>query len=299
MRYEYRWLLYIGPVYLVAMLFEAWFLVQRRKRAYDWRESLASLGIALGQRVIGAGAAVVLAAIFTAVWSHRLWTVPLNHAWSIALLFIVVEFAYYWQHRMSHEMRWFWATHAVHHSPRQLYLANADRLGWTGQISGSFVFLLPVVALGFAPAAVVGALSANLLYQFWLHTELIGKLGWFDWWFNSPSNHRVHHASNAAYLDRNYGGVIMLYDHLFGTYAAERIDEPCRYGLVSRRSSYNPLRIAFGEWLKLGNDLRRARGLREVVGFVFGPPGWKPDGEGMTSARLRELSSSQAELPDR
>jgi sterol desaturase/sphingolipid hydroxylase (fatty acid hydroxylase superfamily) len=277
----------VGPIYLIAILFEVWFLVRRRGVSYDWREAVASFGIALGQRFINAGAAVILVAVYSSVWAWRPWTVPLNHAWSIGLLFVLVEFAYYWQHRLSHESRWFWATHAVHHSPRHLYLANADRLGWTGQLTGSFLFFLPLAYLGFAPAAIVGALSVNLLYQFWLHTELIGKLSWFDWFFNSPSNHRVHHGTHPLYLDRNYGGIVMIYDHLFGTYTAERDELPREFGLVSRRASYNPLRIAFGEWFALCDDVRHARGWRQTLGFVLGPPGWQPDGQGLTSARLR------------
>jgi sterol desaturase/sphingolipid hydroxylase (fatty acid hydroxylase superfamily) len=208
--------------------------------------------------------------------------------WSYVLLFFSLEFAYYWHHRASHEVRWFWATHNVHHSPQKMYLSGAVRLGWTGQISGAFLFYAPLVWLGFHPLAVIGMLLLNLVYQFWLHTELIGSLGWFDRVFNSPSNHRVHHAINPIYLDRNYGGVIVLFDHLFGTYEAERCDEPTRYGLVKQIESHNPFRIAFNEWLGIAKDLSRSRSFREVTGFLFGRPGWSPSGKGQTSADLRD-----------
>jgi sterol desaturase/sphingolipid hydroxylase (fatty acid hydroxylase superfamily) len=275
------------PIFLAAALFEALLVARRRSGSYDWREAGASIGISLGQRAIAIALGGAFFGILELAWQWRLYTIPMDRPWSLGLLFLAVEFAYYWEHRSSHEVRWLWATHVVHHSPRHLYLANADRLGWTGLLSGNLLFFMPLVVLGFPPNYVAGALAVNLLYQFWLHTELIGRLGWFDRIFNSPSNHRVHHATNAGYLDRNYGGVLMIFDRLFGTYAAENDREPCRYGLVKQLRSYNPLHIASTEWLALLRDGRSARGLREVMGYLFGPPGWQPDGRGLTTKKLR------------
>jgi sterol desaturase/sphingolipid hydroxylase (fatty acid hydroxylase superfamily) len=132
--------------------------------------------------------------------------------------------------------------------------------------------------LGFPPKAVFAALALNLLYQFWLHTEWVPKLGWLEYVLNTPSHHRVHHAANADYIDRNYGGVLIVFDRLFGTFAAERDDLPCRYGLVTPLVSHNPIRIAFHDWLKMTSDLRGARSGREAIGYLFGPPAWRPDG---------------------
>jgi sterol desaturase/sphingolipid hydroxylase (fatty acid hydroxylase superfamily) len=278
-------------ILLAAGLIEAIVLSRRGSGNYDWREAGASLGISVGQRLIALTLGSALFGLLLQAWQWRLWTIPMNHAWSLGLLILAVEFAYYWEHRCSHEVRWLWATHAVHHSPRHLYLANADRLGWTGPLSGSSLFFLPLVILGFPPAYVAGALAFNLLYQFWLHTELIGRLGWFDRIFNSPSNHRVHHSTNARYLDRNYGGVLMIYDQIFGTYAAEDEHERCHYGLVQQLHSYNPFRIALAEWFAVIRDLGRARGARQVVGFLLGPPGWQPGRRGLTTARLRAQST--------
>jgi sterol desaturase/sphingolipid hydroxylase (fatty acid hydroxylase superfamily) len=160
----------------------------------------------------------------------------------------------------------------VHHSPNQLTLATSLRLGWTGKITGTALFFSPLVWLGFSPLAVALAVAANLLYQFWLHTTWIPKLGAFEWMFNTPSHHRVHHGSNPEYLDCNYGGVLIVFDRLFGSFVEERADVPPRYGLTTPLLSYNPLRVAFHEWLNLARDLREARSWRERWRAVLAPP---------------------------
>jgi sterol desaturase/sphingolipid hydroxylase (fatty acid hydroxylase superfamily) len=282
--------LWVFGVFAIAALVEAAILTRLRNETYDWRESAASIGISIGQRIVGAVLGGLVFAVFLAIWEYRLWTVTLDAWYDYVLLFFTVEFAYYWHHRLSHEVRWFWATHSVHHSPQKMYLSGAIRLGWTGQISGAFLFFAPLVVIGFHPTAVIATLLSNLIYQFWLHTELIGKLPGFDRIFNSPSNHRVHHAVNPEYLDRNYGGVIMLFDHLFGTYQREHAESPPRYGLVKQIESHNPFRIVFNEWINIAKDLRRVKSIRDALGHLFAPPGWTPDGCGMTSKRIRALA---------
>jgi sterol desaturase/sphingolipid hydroxylase (fatty acid hydroxylase superfamily) len=281
---------WIFGVFAVAALVEAAILTRLRNERYDWRETAASIGVAVGQRIVNTALGGLVFAVLLGIWEYRIWTIALDAWYDYALLFLAVEFAYYWHHRFSHEMRWFWATHSVHHSPQKMYLSGAVRLGWTGQVSGAFLFYAPLVWIGFHPAAVFATLLINLIYQFWLHTELVGRLPGFDWLFNSPSNHRVHHAVNAEYLDRNYGGVIMLFDHLFGTYQRELKASPPRYGLVKQIESHNPFRIAFNEWLNIAKDLRQAKSTREVLGHLFAPPGWTADGYGMTSKRIRALA---------
>jgi sterol desaturase/sphingolipid hydroxylase (fatty acid hydroxylase superfamily) len=285
--------LWAFPVFIFAGLVEAWIITKRQHHVYHWRESAASLGIAVGQRLINVLAGLGGSVLFLMLWEHRWWTMPTTAWWYIPALFLATEFAYYWHHRVSHESRWFWATHSVHHSPQHLYLLSAYRLGLTGKITGHFLFYLPLIVIGFHPLSVFMMLAINLAYQFWLHTELIGRLGWFDVLFNSPSNHRVHHATNPRYLDSNYGGMIMLYDHLFATYVAQRADDAPRYGLVTQIASNNPLRIALNEWLAIACDLRTAHSLREVMGYLFAAPGWRPDGHGNTTANLREAASQQ------
>jgi sterol desaturase/sphingolipid hydroxylase (fatty acid hydroxylase superfamily) len=163
----------------------------------------------------------------------------------------------------------------VHHSPTHLNLSAAYRLGWTAQFTGGLLFFLPLPLLGFAPPTIGLILAANLIYQFWLHTELIPKLGWFEWLFNTPSHHRVHHASNAAYLDANFGGVLIVFDRLFGTLVDENEAVPCRYGLVDPVASNNPLYIVAHEWIAMTRDVVHATRLADRIGYVFGRPGWR------------------------
>jgi sterol desaturase/sphingolipid hydroxylase (fatty acid hydroxylase superfamily) len=267
---------YALPALAVVAVAEALLFARMTGTAYPWREAMASLGVALGQKVKQILVGGLMIALFMGLWPYRLLTVPLDRWWGLLLLFLTVEFVYYWQHRLSHEIRWFWATHAVHHSPNHLNFAAALRLGWTAEISGHVLFFAPIVLLGFHPVAVAAALAFNLLYQFWIHSEWLPKLGPLEWLLNTPSNHRVHHASNPDYLDRNYGGVLIVFDRMFGTYALERDDEPCRYGLVDKLDSLNPVTIAFHEWVALARDLRRARTWHERWMYLFGPPGWHP-----------------------
>jgi sterol desaturase/sphingolipid hydroxylase (fatty acid hydroxylase superfamily) len=256
------------------------------RRPYNWRSWAASATDALVREyLVYAFVAVSLAGpLIDLAWRHRLTTVPLNGLASFAVLFVGQEFCYYWYHRAAHRVRWFWATHAVHHSPNEFNLGIAYRFGWTGRLTGSAVFYVPMIWLGFPPQAVFATLALNLLYQFWLHTEWVPKLGWLEYVLNTPSHHRVHHASNADYIDRNYGGVLIVFDRLFGTFAAERSDLPCRYGLTTPLVSNNPVKIAFHEWFKIARDLWGARTVREVIGYLVGPPAWRPDKRGAVRA---------------
>lgn len=240
--------------------------------AYPWGEGLASIGVALGQGVKRALFGSVVLGALMAAWALRPWTVPLDTVWGIAVLFLAVEFVYYWHHRLHHRVRWFWATHAVHHSANNLTFLAAIRLGWTSEISGGFVPFLALPLLGFHPLGVVGMLAVNLLYQFWIHTEMVPRLGWLEGVLNTPSNHRVHHASNGVYLDRNFGGVLMVFDRIFGTYQAELRETPCVYGLTTPITTRNPVRIALHEWGRMLRDAAAARGLRARLAVLFGPP---------------------------
>lgn len=284
-------LVVVSGVAVAASLIEA-VVLRRLGRPYDWREAAASLVVAFGREFMNlVPLAIALPGGFW-LYEHRVWTAPLESVWGWVLLFIGVEFFYYWFHRGAHRIRWFWATHAVHHSSNSLNFSSAYRLGWTGRISGLLVFFLPLAWLGFEPRAIAAAFTINLLYQFWIHADWIPKLGPLEGILNTPSAHRVHHAANLEYLDANYGGIFMVFDRLFGTYVPERAEAPPRYGLVVPLRSYNPLRIAFFLWVDIVRDLRRARSLRDVAGYLFGPPGWAPDGNGLTTADLRRRAMS-------
>ena len=244
----------------------------RKSDGYDLKESGASLAVAVGRTATRLLSAGLLAPVFLWVYDHRMFTIPVDSITSALTLILVTELFYYWFHLASHKIRWIWASHSVHHSPTKLNLSAAYRLGWTDLISGDWLFFLPPIWLGFSPTAVVAALGLNLTYQFFLHTEAIKSLGPLEWIFNTPAHHRVHHAKNPACLDRNFGGLLIIYDRMFGTFAEAPTDQPLQYGLVAKAPSLNPFRIAFAEWIAIGRDMVRARSPKALFRAVFGRP---------------------------
>ncbi|MGV3634607.1 MAG: sterol desaturase family protein [Pseudorhodoplanes sp.] len=257
-------------------------LAHHDHETHDLAESTTSLAIALGQNVVRAVEAGMVAIPFALAYSHRLFEFDPATPLAIAALFVAVEFVYYWQHRSAHRIRWMWATHSVHHSASRLNFTAAVRLGWTGAISGNFLFFVPLAWLGFHPFAILAMLGANLLYQFFIHTELVGRLGPLEWVLNTPSHHRVHHASNESCLDKNYGGVLIVFDRLFGTFTEAPRNEPLRYGLVGGERLLNPVRVALNEWIAIARDLRNATSPRATLRTLFGPPGARPGNEPRT-----------------
>lgn len=241
-------------------------------RGYDWRASLASLGLAAGQSMLRPLTAAVLTGVYSGAHHIALFRLPVDD-WRVWVAgFCAVEFTYYWFHRWSHMVNWLWATHAVHHSANEITLPAAIRLGWTNIISGGWLLFLGLVLIGFPPLLVVGLLAANLLYQYPLHTEAIRKLGPLEWVFNTPSHHRAHHASDAAYLDCNFGGVLIVFDRLFGTLRIEPDGGGLRYGLVAPIKGYNPIAIAFSQWRVMLAALAVATGWRQCLTVLFGRP---------------------------
>jgi sterol desaturase/sphingolipid hydroxylase (fatty acid hydroxylase superfamily) len=287
----------ILPLVVGAALAEGVWLARTRAERYDWKSWACSIADLAGRRLLALIPYTLAAPWLDWMWQHRLFTQSLDSVGSVLLLFIGLEFFYYWYHRTSHTARWFWNAHSVHHSPNQFNLAAAYRLGWLGRFTGTSLFFTPLVLLGFTPTTVLTALFLNLLYQFWLHADWIPKLGWLEYVINTPSSHRVHHARNPEYLDANFGGVLIVFDRLFGTYVPERADLPCDYGLVSPRdSSRNPLVLNFMPWVGMAKDLASARSLHEAWMFLFGPPGWRPDGKGLTTAELRKAHATPSQV---
>lgn len=274
---EWRhWIAALFGLVLAAATLEG--LVQQflRHQRYDWRAYAASLGDATGRFAINSLGLSMMTPVLMWVYAHRIGEVPLNTVTQWLLLFLLEEFLYYGYHRCAHRVRWFWATHAVHHSPNELTLAASLRLGWTGKLTGTGLFFTPLLWLGFAPLAVFGMLAVNLLYQFWQHTTWIPKLGPLERVLNTPSHHRVHHASNAEYLDKNFGGVFIIFDRFFGSLMVERDDIQLRYGLITPLRSHNPLVIATHEWRHLAQDLRAARSVSDLARALFAPPTARP-----------------------
>ena len=282
---------------LIASLLEALVLTFVAKQSYDWKATGISL-VDFLVREYPIRYLLPLAFYFTGMrwfYDHRFLTLSLDNWMSWVAIFLVQEFCYYWYHRAAHRVRWFWCTHAIHHTPNQLNLSAAYRFGWTGRLTGSLLFFMAAPLLGMPPKLVVIALSLNLLYQFWIHATWIPTLGPLEWVLNTPSAHRVHHSSNLEYLDGNYGGVLVVFDRLFGTYIAERRDVPCRYGLVHPMTSYNLLAIEFDQWRALWRDLSTARSIKSVLGYLLLPPGWQPNGNGQTTEDLRRQAGMLSE----
>lgn len=276
-----------APIFIGAILLEALYYRIALGRPYGWLITASNLAVALGRLASEALSKGVVLAVYVWAYERRLFDIPMDRWESWAALALAVDFAYYWLHRCSHQIRWMWALHSVHHSARQITFSVAYRLGWTSLLSGPWLFLIPLCWLGFDPLAVALMYAANLLYQFWLHTEAVPGLGLLEWFMNTPSHHRVHHAIEPEYLDRNYGGVLILWDRLFGTFAQERQGAPRTYGMVRQIDTLNPVRIAFAEWMAMLRDLRSARRPRDFWGYLFGPPGWSPDGSRPTTASIR------------
>jgi sterol desaturase/sphingolipid hydroxylase (fatty acid hydroxylase superfamily) len=203
--------------------------------------------------------------------------------WSWVVLFFAEDLCYYWFHRSHHGVRLLWAAHVNHHSSRYFNLSTALRQPWFTPITGP-IFWLPLALLGYSPPMILTAQAASLLYQFWIHTELVGRLPFpLEFVLNTPSHHRVHHGKNGAYLDRNHGGVLIVWDRLFGTFASENARDPVRYGLTHDIASYNPFSIAVHEFIAMASDVRRAPSLAAAVGRVFGSPA----GAGSSRGRAR------------
>lgn len=262
----------IAAIALALMLLE--FLAARleRRDSHDLQETLATGFIALGGPVAKLVFAGLAAAPYYVAHQYRLFDLPIDSVWAALALFLGMEFCYYWMHRASHTVRWMWATHRVHHSATKFNLTAALRLGWTGALSGLPLFFLPLVWIGFPPLAVVAAVGLNLLYQFILHTERPISFGPLEWILNTPTHHRAHHASNDGCLDKNYGGVLIVFDRLFGTFVAPPAEETLYFGLKGAERTDNPLRILFDEWLAIARDAGRARSTAALGRALFGPP---------------------------
>lgn len=245
---------------------------ERAAIGYDARDTATSLSMGVGHLVIGAGWKIVMVAVFAAVHVVSPLKLPTDAWWAWVALFFADDLAFYCYHRGHHRIRLFWATHIVHHSSQHYNLSTALRQDWTP--FSATLFWIPS-ALLFPPWMVLLALAWNLLYQFGLHTETIDRLPRpIELLFNTPSHHRVHHGSQEQYLDRNYGGILIVWDRLFGTFEPE--GERVRYGLTTNIATHNPAKVAFGEFAALWGDVRAARSWRDRVGYVVHGPGWAP-----------------------
>ena len=279
---------YAVPFFVLAVILEI--LLARFRKAdahYEVKDTATSLSMGLGSQAAGVITAGLVSASMLWVYQHRLFTIPATAIWAWVALFMLEDLTYYVFHRLSHERRVWWAAHVNHHTSQHYNLSTALRQTWTGGVAGTWALWLPLAFLGFSPAMILIQKGVSLIYQYWVHTEAIRRFPkWFEFVFNTPSHHRVHHARNPVYLDRNYAGILIIWDRMFGTFQPELDEEPCRYGVVHQLATFNVLRVAFHEWIGIAQDI--ARQPRHILGWLFGPPGWTPDGSRDTSRTLKE-----------
>jgi sterol desaturase/sphingolipid hydroxylase (fatty acid hydroxylase superfamily) len=264
------------PVFLALIALEWAVGMRRGHNTYRLHDALASIGLGVMSQVTGVFGKLLRVGLYTAVFEHVALTVlPVNSigVWLGALL--LYDFLYYWHHRAGHRIAVLWAAHAVHHQSEDYNLSTALRQTSSGFIFG-WIFYLPMAVIGVPPLVFGTVALIDLLYQFWVHTQQIGKLGWFDRWFCAPSNHRVHHAVNDRYLDKNYGGILIVWDRLFGTYAKEDDAEPIVYGTRAPLRSFNPLWANLQVYRELALDSWRATAWPDKLRVWIKPPGWRP-----------------------
>ncbi|MEO6346879.1 MAG: sterol desaturase family protein [Aquaticitalea sp.] len=281
-------ILYAIPFFIISMLLELYATTKENIKTYETKDAFSSIAMGLGNVALGFLSKIVVLLAFLFVYDHfRFFTIPFAW-WSFILLFFADDFSYYWFHRISHECRLFWASHVVHHSSQHYNLSTALRQTWSGGFY-SFIFWLWLPVIGFHPGMILLQMSVSLLYQFWIHTEAINKMpNWFESMMNTPSHQRVHHGSNPLYLDRNHAGIFIIWDKLFGTFQPELEDEKVIYGLTSNIKTYNPLKIAFHEWIAMSKNIfsgKKSVGCR--LNYLIKPPGWRHDGTGKVSDDLR------------
>ena len=278
---------YAIPFFIATVIIEVILTVKVKTKDYQYKDAATSIAMGLGNVAIGLVSKAMILSIFYLIYnSFHLFEIPFVW-WSYILILFAEDATYYWFHRISHENRFFWASHIVHHSSQKYNLSTALRQTWTGGFT-SFVFWIPLVLIGFHPIIILFQMSISLLYQYWIHTELIDKLPkWFEFIFNTPSHHRVHHATNPQYLDRNHAGIFIIWDRIFGTFEPE-VEKPV-YGLTTNIDTFNPLKVAFLEWFGLFKDVLTSKtSFINRFKYFLKPPGWKHDGTGTLSTDIRK-----------
>jgi sterol desaturase/sphingolipid hydroxylase (fatty acid hydroxylase superfamily) len=275
------------PAFVVLSIAEIVYLQMERNEKKDKTNVITSMLLGGGGVIVNLFLKGIILFVYSFLYEHRLFSFT-NYSWWVWLLcFFADDHSYYWFHRCSHQIRFLWASHIVHHSPEEFTLAGGLRVPWTGSISGSFIFWAWMPLVGFSPAMILGMQAFSVIYQFWMHTELIKKLPtWFDTVFNTPYYHSVHHASDIPYLDKNHGGTLIIWDKIYGTFQ-QPIFQPI-YGVSTQIDSKNPFVIAFSGWKDLLADIKKAKTGSEFVHYLFDSPGWSPDGSSKTTRQIQK-----------
>lgn len=278
---------YAIPFFIATVILEIILTVKLELEEYEFKDAGTSIVMGLGNVAIGIFTKGIVLGLFYLMYdSYHLFEMPFVW-WAWGILLFAEDFCYYWFHRISHESRFFWASHVVHHSSQKYNLSTALRQTWTGNFY-AFIFWIPLIFIGFHPIMVLVQMSISLIYQYWIHTELIDKMPkLFEAILNTPSHHRVHHASNPQYLDRNFAGIFIVWDRIFGSFEPE--NEKPIYGLVQNIETYNPVKVAFLEWYTMFKDFSSSKtSLINKFKYLIKPPGWKHDGTSTLASDLRK-----------
>lgn len=266
-------LLLLSPLFLLCMLAEYRILRARGDADYSFKELVCNFSLAGLHQGADIIVTLVLMPFFLWLYQFRIWDIPLNAA-SLIGVFILQDFFYYWFHRASHNIHWLWASHIAHHSSERMNFTTAFRQSLTYPVSGMWLFWTPLILIGFAPSLVLVVVGVNLGFQFFVHTRVINKLGVIEKVFNTPSHHRVHHARNPQYIDRNFAGVLIIWDKMFGTFVEERDDIDMDYGIPKPIQSWNPFVATFHQWRTMLSlaFTRQPTPLKTRLAYLFGPP---------------------------
>ena len=277
---------YAIPLFSVSILIESLYSRHNNLGYYNAKDTISSLSMGIGNVVIRFLVSTIALTYFYFLYQFSIYEFGNN--WQTWVVLIIAEdFTYYWFHRFSHKSRFLWASHVIHHSSKQYNLSTALRQTWTGHLTGKFIFWSWLVLVGFHPLMIITMKSINLIYQFWIHTEAINKMPKiFEFIFNTPSHHRVHHGTNIIYIDKNYAGIFIIWDKLFKTFQPE-IHTPT-YGIMHNIRSYNPFYIATHEWFSILRDMKLSYTIKENLAYIFKPPGWSHDNSRKTIETIRK-----------
>ncbi len=283
-------LTYAVVVFLISIIIETAILTIQLKRTYNYPEAFASMGMGIGSVFVNIISKTFYISLFFIIYQYRLFDLlgpptfegffdlawHKEHWYAWALLFFADDFTFYWCHRFMHEVRVLWAGHVNHHSSQEYNYATAVRQGWL-EYAVKYIFWIWLAIIGFHPIMIFFMMQFSLIYQFFLHTELVGKLGFLEKFMNTPSHHRVHHGSDLHYLDKNYAGILIIWDKLFGSFEEETFVP--KYGLTENIVTRNPLKIASHEIVSLSKDVGRAKSWKDKFKYLLLGPGWTHDGE--------------------
>lgn len=271
-------LLVMTPIFFVAFFAE--YIYKKIKgdtSSFVGKEILANYSLGISYQAVEAIAAVVVGGVaLDFFYQYRFFDIPIN-AWTAIPLFFLVDLTFYWMHRTSHRVRWFWTAHVPHHSGKNMNFSTAARQSVLNAVVGAWVFYVPMALIGVSPVVIGLLLSINLAYQYFIHTETIRKLpAWFEWFFNTPSHHRVHHGRNPRYIDKNYGGTFIIFDRLLGTFEPE--SEEVIYGITHQVETYNPIILNIHEFVDLIRDVASPGPIVERFKHLIMPPDWTRSG---------------------